>query len=131
MLPTELNKSASPKRILVVEDDIVAAHAIRMALAVDGHTIEETQDGDEALTKFKAGNYDLVITDFKMPKMDGMELAEAIKKLSPSTPIILLTAYLETIKGNMGKVSNIDVLLGKPISIKALQEALAKVFAAD
>ncbi len=77
---------------------------------------------------FEAGNYDVVITDFKLPKMDGLELAEAIKKRAPSRPVILITAYAESVKGALGAVSNVDVLLGKPVSLARLQEALQKVF---
>jgi CheY-like chemotaxis protein len=77
---------------------------------------------------FDLARHDLVITDFKMSNMDGLELAEAIKTRSPATPIILLTAYLEVIKGTDGKVSNVDVLVGKPCSIVDLQVALQKIF---
>jgi two-component system, sensor histidine kinase and response regulator len=121
-------KSISPRKILVAEDDPLVAHTIRMALIVDGHTVEVAQDGEQALAMFKDGDYDLVITDFRMAKMDGLELAEAIKKLSPTKPIILITAYLEAIKTSMGNVSNVDLLLGKPFSVRDLQAALVKFF---
>ncbi|HEV2393090.1 MAG TPA: response regulator [Verrucomicrobiae bacterium] len=117
-----------PKRILVVEDDPVAAHTIRTILAVDGHTVEVAQDGEQALVRFSAGDYDLVITDFKLAEMDGMELAAAIRQHSPAKPIILITAYTEAIKGGLGKVSNVDLVLRKPFSVAELQAALGKVF---
>ena len=108
----------------------MVAHTIRMALTVDGHTVVVAPDGEQALALFCSGDYDLVITDFKMGKMDGLELAEAIKKLSASTPVILITAYLEAIKTSMGQVSNVDLLLGKPFSVRELQAGLAKIFSA-
>jgi CheY-like chemotaxis protein len=123
-------QSVSPKRILVAEDEALVAHTIRMALAVDSHTVEIAQDGAQALEMFQAGQYDLVITDFRMPKMDGLELAEAIKRLCPAKPIILITAHLEAINARMGNDSNVDVLLGKPFLMKDLQAALGKVFPA-
>ena len=107
------------------------AHTIRMALTVDGHHVELAEDGEQALAMFQAGKYDLVITDFRMQKMDGLELAEAIKKCSPATPIILVTAYVEALQSSMGQVSNIDLLLGKPFSVMDLQAALVKIFAAQ
>jgi CheY-like chemotaxis protein len=130
MKSTGPRPSITPKRILVAEDDPLVAHTLRMALTVDGHTVVVAPDGEQALAMFCSGGYDLVITDFKMGKMDGMELAEAIKKLSASTPVILITAYLEAIKTSMGQVSNVDVLLGKPFSVMHLQAALAKIFPA-
>jgi ATP-dependent Lon protease len=125
-----LRQPISPKRILVAEDDALVARTLSMSLAVDGHKVEVAQDGQQALAMFEAGDYDLVITDFKMDKMDGLELAEAIKKRAPSKPVILLTAYVEAIGGKMGEVSNVDLLLGKPLSVRDLQAALNKVFSA-
>jgi two-component system cell cycle response regulator CpdR len=123
-----LIKPLPAKRILIAEDDPIVAHTIRMALVVDGHSVQIADDGGQALALFQAGKHDLVITDFKMSNMDGLELAEAIKMRSPATPVILLTAYLELIKGTGGKVSNVDLLLGKPCSIMELQAALRKIF---
>ena len=106
----------------------MTAQALRMALIVDGHHVETVDSGEQALAQFEAGGRDLVITDFKLPGMDGLELAEAIKKRDPSQPIILITAYAETVS-KMGTVSNVDVLLGKPFSLASLQQSLRKIFA--
>jgi CheY-like chemotaxis protein len=100
-----------------------------MALTVDGHTVEVTEDGEQALALFKVRKHDLVITDFKMANMDGLELAEAIKRIFPATPIILLTAHAESITAAGGPVSNVDVLLRKPCSVRELQDSLEKIFA--
>jgi len=117
-----------PKRILIAEDDIVAAHTLRLALTVDGHFVDVAGDGEQALVLFETKDHDLVITDFRLPKMDGLELAEAIKQRAPSRPVILITAYAEAVQSGMGEVSNVDVLLGKPVSVAKLHEAFQKVF---
>jgi len=130
MAPTGPRQRIPPKRILVVEDDVVVAHSIRMVLAADGHMVEMAQDGEQALAKFKASEYDLIVADFKLGKMDGLELADAIKQHSPAKPIILITAYTEKIDSSMGEVSNVDLLLRKPVSAGELQEALRRVFSA-
>ncbi len=127
-LMTSVVPLITPKRILIAEDDIVAAHTLRLALSVDGHSVEIAPDGEEALALFEAHDHDVVITDFKLPKMDGLELAEAIKQRAPSRPVILITAYAETVQAQMGGVSNVDILLGKPVSLAKLQEAFQKVF---
>ena len=128
MNPAQTPPRIFPKRILLVEDDPVAAHTLRLALSVDGHSVDVAGDAELGLQLFEAKNHDLVIADFKLPKMDGLELAEAIKRRAPSRPVILITAYAESIPSNMGQVSNVDVLLGKPVSMAKLQEALQKVF---
>ena len=115
---------------MLVEDDLLAARTLQAVLVADGHTVEVAQDGEEGLAMFKAGGHNLVITDFKLAKMDGLELAEAIKQASPATPIILITAYTEAIKSSMGKVSNIEQLLIKPVSAAQLREALNKILPA-
>jgi CheY-like chemotaxis protein len=116
-----------PKRILVVEDDLVAAQTLRVVLTVDGHCVEIAGDGEQALTMFENA-HDLVITDFKLPKMDGLEVAQAIKERAPSCPVILITAYAESVQSSMGKVSNVDFLIGKPFTVDQLHQTLRKIF---
>src|SRR6516165_8085495 len=107
MPTTMLPKRLPAKRILVAEDDVMVAHSLRMALAVDGHSVEMAEDGQQALARFESGKHDVVVTDFRMANMDGLELAEAIKKRSPSTPVILLTDYNEPLTAAGGPVSNV------------------------
>lgn len=127
---TGFHQRVPPKRILVIEDEVVAALSIRTVLAADGHSIEIAEDAEKGLEMFQAGAFDLVITDFKLTGMDGLELAEAIKQQSPATPIILITAYAEKIGGTLGKVSNIELVVSKPFSVSELQQALHKIFPA-
>src|SRR5579862_1279100 len=128
MTKTGTRQLPPPKRILIAEDEPMVAHTLRMVLAVDGHAVELAEDGVQALAMFDKSKHDLVITDFKMSNMDGLELAEEIKKRSPTTPVILLTAYVEAIQGMGGHVSNVDFVLGKPCSVPQLQAALEKIF---
>jgi CheY-like chemotaxis protein len=128
MTPAPGCRKIPPKRILIVEDEPLVAHTLRLLLAADGHTLEIAGNGEQGLAMFEAAQPDLVITDFKMPKMDGLELAEAIKRRSPATPVILLTAYVEAIERRMGKVSHVDFLIGKPFSAAQLREGLNAVF---
>ncbi len=116
-----------PKKILIVEDEIMTARALWMALIAEGHNVERAESGERAMELFEAGDHELIITDFKLPKMDGLELAEAIKKRKASRPIILITAYAEPVS-RMGTVSNVDLLLGKPFSLAALHEGIRKLF---
>jgi CheY-like chemotaxis protein len=128
MATTEFRQRVSPKRILIVEDETVAALSTRTALTADGHVVDIAEDAKQALGRFQASQYDLVITDFQLPGMDGLELAELLKKNLPAMPIILITAHAEKIGGTMGNVSNVDVVVNKPFSVAQLQEAIRKVF---
>jgi CheY-like chemotaxis protein len=126
-MTTTIHRPIAPKRILVVEDEPLVAQTIKMALAVDGHSVEVAKNAEEALVLFNPEAHDLVITDFSMGKMDGLELARVVKERCPGKPVILLTAYAEK-AGGMGAVSNIDVLISKPFSVPELLQALRKLF---
>ena len=118
----------TPKRILLADDEPMVLQTLRMVLSAHGHSVETTCDGKQALKLFEAGHHDLVITDFKMGNTDGLELAKVIKNRSPSTRVILLTAYADAFKESNAEMPNIDMVLGKACSVLELQAALEKVF---
>jgi DNA-binding response OmpR family regulator len=120
----------APKRILVVDDEPSGAETIRLSLIIDRHQVEVAEDGETALAMFDAGRHDLVITDFKMPGMDGLELAQAIRALCSAQPIMLVTAHLEELARDNVTLSNVDNVLGKPFSVARLRAAVAALFPA-
>jgi DNA-binding NtrC family response regulator len=79
--------------ILVVEDQKAARAALVSALAKDGHKLLEAQTGKEGLQNALENEPDIVITDIRMPEMDGMEFLAALKEKLPQTEVILITAY--------------------------------------
>ena len=120
----------SPKRILVVDDAVNVAEALRMMLSHHGHKVETSGTGEEALSKFESGKYDLVITDYSMPKMNGIELARAIKKRSAGQLVLLLTAFAFSIAATYAQRLPVDFILGKPFSPQEFEEAMAALFSA-
>ena len=121
-------KKIPPKRILVVDDEPQVAQTIRMVLTYGGHTVEIAEDGNGALAKFEPGKFDLIISDFALGKMNGLELARIVKQRSPGQKFMLITAYAESVAMGPERLSNIDFLLGKPFSLEQLQEGLTKIF---
>ncbi len=87
-------------KILIVEDEATIRRVLSKILLEENETyqIDEAADGLEALEKFKKEDYDLIICDIKMPKFDGIELLEAVKKTKPETPMIMISGHgdLET-----------------------------------
>lgn len=115
------------KRILLVEDQEPIRAALRMMLELDGHRVIEASNGAEALNLFTIGEFDLVITDFEMPMMEGNELAASLKLLAPSLPILMITASDRA----RGDVENpVDALLNKPLTVSDLRCALGKLLSA-
>jgi DNA-binding NtrC family response regulator len=81
------------KPILVVDDDPSMRMALSESLVSCGHTVETANDGMDALGKFKKGCFEMVITDIRMPKKNGIEVLKSVKAASPETPVIVITAY--------------------------------------
>ena len=80
-------------RILVVDDEKKIRHILQLMLGREGFRTEQAENGKEALDILKQKRFDMVITDLKMPKMDGMSLLEEVKKIDPDFPIVVITAY--------------------------------------
>ena len=102
--------------VLVVDDQPVLCDIFTEYLRHDWHNVETANNGAEALEKFQAGSFDLVITDLTMPGMTGEQLATAIREISPSIPIILLTGFSDYRCGRNGHESAITEVISKPIS---------------
>jgi CheY-like chemotaxis protein len=112
------------KRILLIEDDPAARESTKLLLNIDRHSVTEAKDGIEALDLVGRQPFDLVVLDFFMPGMHGGEVALQIKRIAPSLPILMITAYLE-------KLSNFDkpvnAVLGKPFAVDELRREIAKL----
>ncbi len=115
------------KRILLVDDEEPLRASLRMMLELDGHQVTEASNGAEALSLFTIDEFDLVITDFEMPVMEGNELAVSIKLLAPSLPILMVTAS-ERARG--GVENPVDALLNKPFTVPELRWALGELLSA-
>ena len=127
--PEALPYSNGPFRILVVDDQPILSDLVARCLQDDLHTVETALSGSDALEKFRASEFDLVITDHVMAEMTGEKLAIAIKERSPKTPVILLTGYAGDPTGEELDSEAIDLVLKKPLSRAALRHAVAKVMA--
>ncbi|MHB8907972.1 MAG: sigma-54-dependent transcriptional regulator [Syntrophales bacterium] len=80
-------------KILLVDDELTMRTVLSETLTRCGYDIETAGNGTEALQKFQSGRFAAVITDVKMPKANGLDLLRGVKKISPSTPVIVMTAF--------------------------------------
>jgi DNA-binding NtrC family response regulator len=81
------------KSILVIDDERAIRSSLKDILSFEGYTVDEAADGMEGLRKITAGNYDCVICDIKMPKIDGIEVLEKVMAEKPDTPIIIISGH--------------------------------------
>jgi PAS domain S-box-containing protein len=121
------NPAAHPQRVLLVEDEPRVRQLLAQYLARDGHTVETAMNGRDGLEKFSAGEFDLVITDRAMPEMSGDHLAAAIKNVAPETPVILITGFGELMNATGERPDGVEVVLGKPVTLAALRQAIVGV----
>lgn len=90
-------KSTCSGRILIVDDNKLGLTARKSLLEELGYRISTAMEGVEALDQFNRSKFDLVITDYKMPRMNGIELIATIREREPAVPIILISGYAEAL----------------------------------
>ena len=81
------------EKVLIIDDEAGMCSLITTVLSDEGYAVAAMQKPQEAVAAVKRGSFDLVITDLRMPKMNGIELLQAIKQAAPTVPVILITAY--------------------------------------
>jgi len=113
-------------RILLVDDDPRLLVVLSDTLQACGHAVTTASKGEEALEVFHPSKHDVVITDLGMPRMNGWEVAERVKAVSPDTPVFLLTGWGEGVAAHEGS-QFVDRVVAKPVSAEALMEQLAEL----
>src|SRR6478672_6953585 len=84
-------------RILLVDDNVNGSTARKTVLEELGHKINVASSGADALEQFSQHKYDLVVTDYRMPRMDGLELIGRLRKQAPDIPIVLISGFVDTL----------------------------------
>lgn len=112
--------------ILVVEDDRSNRELLSKVLRQEGHQVLEVCDGAIALEILQALRCDLVITDFVVPKLNGIKFVEQLHSLQPRMPIIFITGYLSAISG--AKIlSEVAEFLAKPFELDVLRSTVRRL----
>lgn len=123
-------------RILVVDDDPLLLKSLRDSLESDGHLVVAANGGQAGIDAFRKAQdflqpFAVVITDLGMPYVDGRKVAAAVKELSPSTPVLLLTGWGQRLVAEGDVPSQVDRVLNKPPKLRDLREALLQVCPPD
>jgi len=123
--------SSKMKRILIVEDEENTRQALARLLVREGFLVDSVSNGCEALTYLRRQSVNLIVTDMKMPQMDGMTFLRELNKNFPRSNVIMITAYggvesyLEAM--NLGAFEYIN----KPVQIEELKIIMRKILEAE
>ncbi len=113
-------------RVIVIDDEVNAAAALETLLREDGYEVARANDGRSGLALLEKSDAEVVLTDLRMPGMDGLELLARIKEIRPETMVILMTAY-GTVKTAVKAMKlGAEDYLGKPIDVEELEVVLEK-----
>jgi two-component system cell cycle response regulator CpdR len=113
-------------RILVAEDEEALCAMCARALTMDGHEVKTAADGSEALDMLTRdeGGFDLLLTDVRMPIMDGIALALTVARDFPNTTILLMTGYADQRERAYGLDALIHDVITKPFTLAVLRAAV-------
>ncbi len=119
----------SPLHVLVVDDQSMVRQTLGEMLQALGHMVTLAACGQEALDLFDPARHQVVITDWGMPGMSGLQVARSIKGRSPGTPIVLVTGFDTNLPRDVVESDEVDARLQKPVALNTLAATIADVAA--
>ncbi|MCE5270121.1 response regulator [bacterium] len=114
--------------ILLIDDDRESLENLGLLLERKGFSSQRFTDPQKALAAARSGGFDLVITDYEMPRLDGLEVLRQIRQISPATPVILMSACPDD---NLDRVAleagSGCTFFSKPLDLKLFMRTLARI----
>jgi CheY-like chemotaxis protein len=117
-----------PLGILIVDDELWTREFLFQCLTADGHRVLMASSGNEGLSEFRRGTFDLVITDRAMPDMSGDDLAARLRDEKPGIRILLLTGFGDIMIAEGEKPEAVDLVLSKPVMLSDMRQAIRSLF---
>jgi len=118
-------------RIMAIDDENIVGKMLKTVFEKDGYVVETFLNPKPALARLKEEKFDVVITDLKMKDMDGMEVLKAIKKESPVTKVIMITAFASLDAAVEAFRRNADDFFAKPAKIADLKACVRRLLNED
>lgn len=116
-----------PLRILLVDDEPTTLYLARRLLQADGHEIFEAMDGEQAIEQFARVQPDLVLLDVVIPKMDGLEVLQELRRRDKLAGVIMISALNSEQLAVKSLLSGADDYVGKPLRLKVIQMSIRQV----
>jgi CheY-like chemotaxis protein len=128
--PVTQAPTARRLKVLLIDDSPIARATESALVKALGHVVDEAQDGEEGLSRIQAGNYDLILTDVQMPKMDGFTLTRRIKTAPELArlPVIILSSLASPEDKRRGLDAGADAYLVKgELGVESLAQAIDRL----
>lgn len=116
-----------PARILLVDDNVSGLAARKAILSELGYTVDCAEDGTSGLKLFGKRSYDLVVTDFRMPDMDGAQFIAEVRKRKPDALIVLLSGFVEALGLNEHNTGADSVIMKNSREVQHLTSAVGRL----
>ncbi len=113
-------------KIMVIDDEQIVGDMARMSLEQDGYYVETYLSGDSALERLKSQSFDVLVTDYKMKGIDGMEVLRSVKNSHPDTKVIMITAFANLDTAMEALRESVYDFFPKPIRIKDLKGSIKR-----
>ena len=113
-------------RIMVIDDEKIVGDMAKMSLEQEGYAVETFLSGEPALARLKEEKFDVVVTDLKMKGIDGMEVLRTVKRLYPSTTVIMITAFANLDTAIEALRGDVHDFFPKPVKIKELKASIKR-----
>jgi len=123
--PAAAPVAAVALRCLVVDDEELVAGVLGDMLVSAGHRVEVVRSGQDAVARFDAERFDLVLTDLAMPGMTGWEVARAIKDVAPGARVVLVSGFGVEVSPEDLHSHGVDLVLAKPLRFEDIESAVA------
>ena len=120
--------ASSPIKVMIVDDTAHVRRMLRNMLELDGFVVcGEAGSGPEAVEAVEAADPDVVVVDYKMPDVDGLETASRIRKLRPEQVLILYTAFVDPELQQRASEVGVSVVLGKVEGLESLEREITRL----
>ena len=113
-------------RIMIIDDEKIVGDMAKMALEKEGYLVETFVNAEPAMERLRAARFEIVVTDFKMKGIDGMEVLRRVKSLYPETKVIMITAFANMDTAIEALREDVYDFFPKPVKIKELKASIQR-----
>src|SRR5512143_2254410 len=113
-------------KIMVIDDEKIGGDMAKLSLEQEGYTVETFLSAEPALARLEQERFDVVVTDYKMKGIDGMEVLRTVKRLHPGVKVIMITAFANLDTAIEALRGDVHDFFPKPVKLKELKASIAR-----